>query len=132
MRITSFVASVSWIPSEAITGMMKLPFAIGIAHWDPPPPDVIDDRAPGRRVTHRPGDRLPRVAPRARVRRRLGQVRPDRRRSHGLSDAAEGQASAVHPNHRTDGVDAACADLHADGRVTHEVTGARAFPRHWI
>ena len=43
MRITSSVTSVSWIPSEAIPGAMKLPFAMGIGHYDPPPPDVIDD-----------------------------------------------------------------------------------------
>ncbi len=43
MRITSSVTSVSWIPSEAITGTMKLPVVIGVAHWDPPPPDIIDD-----------------------------------------------------------------------------------------
>ncbi|CAN5891585.1 hypothetical protein BH23ACT10_BH23ACT10_16440 [soil metagenome] len=43
MRVTSSVTSVSWIPSEAITGTMKLPFAIGVTHWDPPLPDVIED-----------------------------------------------------------------------------------------
>lgn len=43
MRVTSSVTSVSWIPSEAIPGTMKLPFAIGLTHFDPPPPDAIDD-----------------------------------------------------------------------------------------
>ncbi len=43
MRITSSATSVSWIPSEAVSGVMKLPFAVGFIHWDPPPPDVIDD-----------------------------------------------------------------------------------------
>jgi hypothetical protein len=43
MRITSSVTSVSWIPSEAITGILKIPFVLGVDHWDPPPPDVIDD-----------------------------------------------------------------------------------------
>ena len=43
MRITSAVTSVSWIPSEAVTGMLKIPFVVGVDHWDPPPPDVIDD-----------------------------------------------------------------------------------------
>jgi hypothetical protein len=43
MRITSSVTSVSWIPSEAVTGMLKIPFVVGVDHWDPPPPDVIDD-----------------------------------------------------------------------------------------
>lgn len=45
MRIESSVTSISWIPSEAITGMTKVPFATGIAHYDDPPPDVINDLA---------------------------------------------------------------------------------------
>jgi hypothetical protein len=43
MRIESSVTSVSWIPSEAVTGMTKLPFEVGFTHYDNPPPDVIDD-----------------------------------------------------------------------------------------
>ncbi len=43
MRIESVVTSVSWIPSEAVAGMTKAPFAMGVAHYDDPPPDVIDD-----------------------------------------------------------------------------------------
>jgi hypothetical protein len=43
MRIESSVTSISWIPSEAISGTTKLPFAFGMAHYDEPPPDVIDD-----------------------------------------------------------------------------------------
>ena len=43
MRIESSVFSVSWIPSEAVKGAMKLPFEMGIAHYDEAPPDVIDD-----------------------------------------------------------------------------------------
>jgi hypothetical protein len=34
---------VTWIPSEAISGMPKLPFEAGIAHYDEPPPDTLDD-----------------------------------------------------------------------------------------
>jgi hypothetical protein len=45
MRIESSVTSISWIPSEAIEGMTKLPFAFGVAHYDDPPPDEIDDLA---------------------------------------------------------------------------------------
>jgi hypothetical protein len=37
------VVSLSWIPSEAIAGMMKLPFEMGFTHYDEPPPDRIDD-----------------------------------------------------------------------------------------
>lgn len=43
MRIESSVTSLSWIPSEAVTGMTRLPFDMGVAHYDPPPPDVLGD-----------------------------------------------------------------------------------------
>jgi hypothetical protein len=43
MKIESKVTSISWIPSEAITGMLKLPFEMGINHYDEPPPEQIDD-----------------------------------------------------------------------------------------
>jgi hypothetical protein len=44
VRIESSVTTISWIPSEAIDGLAtKLPFEIGIAHYDAPPPDVIED-----------------------------------------------------------------------------------------
>ena len=43
MRIESSVTSISWIPSEAVTGMTKLPFEVGVTHYDNPPPDVVDD-----------------------------------------------------------------------------------------
>jgi hypothetical protein len=42
MRIQSSVTSISWIPSEAIEGMTRLPFEMGVAHYDDPPPDHID------------------------------------------------------------------------------------------
>ena len=43
MRIEKSVTSITWIPSEAIKGMTKMPFEIGVTHYDDPPPDVIDD-----------------------------------------------------------------------------------------
>ena len=43
MRIESSVTSITWIPSEAVQGMPKLPFELGIAHYDDPPPDVLED-----------------------------------------------------------------------------------------
>ncbi|HVE93949.1 MAG TPA: cyclic nucleotide-binding domain-containing protein [Acidimicrobiales bacterium] len=44
MRIESSVTALSWIPSEAITKLgLKLPFEFGVAHYDEPPPDVIED-----------------------------------------------------------------------------------------
>ncbi|HEY9289405.1 MAG TPA: cyclic nucleotide-binding domain-containing protein [Candidatus Dormibacteraeota bacterium] len=41
MRIESSVTSLSWIPSEAISGVMRLPFDLGPVHYDDPPPDRI-------------------------------------------------------------------------------------------
>jgi len=43
MRIESAVTSISWIPSEAIRGTWKVPFAMGISHYDDAPPETIDD-----------------------------------------------------------------------------------------
>ena len=43
MRIESSVTSISWIPSEAVRGMTRLPFDMGVAHYDEAPPDHIDD-----------------------------------------------------------------------------------------
>jgi Cyclic nucleotide-binding domain len=43
MRIEKSVTSVTWIPSEAIEGMPKLPFELGITHYDAPPPDRLGE-----------------------------------------------------------------------------------------
>jgi hypothetical protein len=43
MRIESTVSSITWIPSEAVRGMLKMPFDMGVTHYDPAPPDVIED-----------------------------------------------------------------------------------------
>ena len=45
MRITSSVTSVSWIPSEAITGPVRVPMDVGIGHYDDPPPEQLGDVA---------------------------------------------------------------------------------------
>jgi hypothetical protein len=42
-RFESSVIAVSWIPSEAITGPSKIPFELGVTHYDEPPPDVLED-----------------------------------------------------------------------------------------
>ena len=34
MRIESSATTITWIPSEAIGGSAKLPFSVGIAHYD--------------------------------------------------------------------------------------------------
>src|SRR5688500_477071 len=38
MRVEGSVAAISWIPSEAVVGMPKLPFELGIGKYDAPPP----------------------------------------------------------------------------------------------
>jgi hypothetical protein len=43
MRMESSVTSLSWIPSEAVVGVNKPMFEMGVAHYDDPPPDVIED-----------------------------------------------------------------------------------------
>lgn len=43
MRLEASVTALSWIPSEAIPGAMRIPFEVGITHYDPPPPPVLDD-----------------------------------------------------------------------------------------
>jgi hypothetical protein len=45
MRIESSVTAVSWLPSEAVRGLRRLPFALGAARYDDPPPDRLDDAA---------------------------------------------------------------------------------------
>jgi hypothetical protein len=42
MRVEGSVTAISWIPSEAIEGLPKLPFELGVGHYDEPPPDRID------------------------------------------------------------------------------------------
>jgi hypothetical protein len=41
MRVETTVASVSWIPSESLTGPMRGVVDAGVSHWDEPPPDRI-------------------------------------------------------------------------------------------
>ena len=43
MRIESSVTSVSWIPSEAVGGVTRIPFDLGVTHYDDPPPDKWED-----------------------------------------------------------------------------------------
>jgi hypothetical protein len=43
MRIGSSVTSLSWIPQGAVEGFFRLPFELGVAHFDPPPPEVLGD-----------------------------------------------------------------------------------------
>ena len=49
-RHESSVTAISWIPSEAIEGLTKLPFELGITHYDQPPPDRLEDLEELRRA----------------------------------------------------------------------------------
>ncbi|MEM9562879.1 MAG: cyclic nucleotide-binding domain-containing protein [Actinomycetota bacterium] len=42
-RVETAFTSISWIPSEAMTGLMRLPMDAGIGRYDEPPPDRLDD-----------------------------------------------------------------------------------------
>ena len=48
MRIEGSVTAISWIPSEAIEGLPKLPFELGVGHYDEPPPDKLEPGDLGR------------------------------------------------------------------------------------
>jgi hypothetical protein len=43
MKFESSVTAVSWIPFEAVTGFLAVPFGMGLAHYDEPLPDRLDD-----------------------------------------------------------------------------------------
>jgi hypothetical protein len=59
MRCESSITSISWIPSEAVTGLNKAVFESGFTHYDSPPPDVLGDlEAMGRNDEFRFANRL--------------------------------------------------------------------------
>lgn len=43
MRFETSATCISWIPSEAVTGVNRAVFDSGFTHYDPPPPAEIDD-----------------------------------------------------------------------------------------
>ena len=42
-RIAAAATCLSWIPPEAVEGAFKVPFGLGVAHYDAPPPDLAPD-----------------------------------------------------------------------------------------
>ena len=38
MRVESSITSVSWIPSDSVSGLYKAGFSVGASHPDDPPP----------------------------------------------------------------------------------------------
>ena len=55
MRVEGSVTAISWIPPEAIEGLPKLPFELGVGHYDATPPDRL---APGELEQLRDADRF--------------------------------------------------------------------------
>jgi hypothetical protein len=55
MRIESSVTAISWIPPAAVEGMPKIPFEMGIGHYDETPPDHL---GPGDLERLRDADRF--------------------------------------------------------------------------
>ena len=49
MQIARTATSVSWIPSDSIPGLLKLPMEKGLMHYDPPPPLTVTDLESMRR-----------------------------------------------------------------------------------
>lgn len=42
-RIESSAVVLSWIPSESMPSVVRVPFDLGVTHFDPPPPEVLTD-----------------------------------------------------------------------------------------
>src|SRR6516162_11213535 len=43
MQIERSATSVSWIPSDSVRGLLKVPFSGGVMHYDQPPPLTLTD-----------------------------------------------------------------------------------------
>lgn len=54
-RHESSVTAISWIPAEAVEGLSKVPFELGVTHYDLPPPDRL---GPGELEALRRTDRF--------------------------------------------------------------------------
>jgi hypothetical protein len=175
MRYESSVTSLSWIPSEAVTGGTRIAFDAGFTHYDDPPPAQVDDvqqlgaagrfrfanllrawidvddaggitghgysgrglmgsttvRLGGLQRTFQPvplpelrrdperGDGWVRFAQTTGGRTGLPAPRRVRRRPY-----VQWQAPLVWTT--------LSLTLHADGTADYAMTGASAFPRHWV
>ena len=49
MQIKRTATTISWIPSDSIPGLLRLPMEKGLMHYDPPPPLTVTDLGPMRR-----------------------------------------------------------------------------------
>ena len=171
--VTAQVTSLSWLPSELMHGPMRLPFDVGLTHYDAPPPDLLVDvealRRAGRfrflnnlsiaaevtagRIDHvrllpysrgmmgrtnvlGGAVRFPAIARRDLVTTSIS----DDRAVVVVRQTAGGRA-ALPALRRVQGRPRLVSplvwttlelELHADGTSQHRVTGASAFPRHWV
>jgi hypothetical protein len=132
MRIESSVTSVSWIPSEAVTGMTKLPFEVGFTHYDNPPPDVIEDlERLGKQATFAAVGFTeirhdPEVTPTSVRFVQTAGGRPaipaPRRVSHPPFMQLKGPTVWT----------TLALTIGVDGSARFELAGASPFPRHWV
>jgi Cyclic nucleotide-binding domain len=176
MRFESSVTAISWIPSEAIEGMPKLPFELGIGHYDDPPPDKLNagdlerlrdaDRfreaneleawievEDGRVIGHGHagggfvGSTSFRLGPKDIVVPGVAfetlqpepEVHDD---SVRFVQTVGGRAGFPAPRrvsgkpffriHSATAWTTLALTIRADGSSDHELTGASAFPRHWV
>jgi hypothetical protein len=176
MIYTSSVTSVSWIPSEAVKGISKPLFEVGVTHYDQPPPDRLDgieqlratDRfrfanrlaawievVDGRIVDAGYNDESRGVMGATTVRLGLGDATFAAVGLDDLQRPAQFDGAAARFVQTTGGRTAIPAPRHikrppffrlqapvvwttlaltlrADGSAQFEVSGASAFPRHWV
>jgi hypothetical protein len=179
MRFESRVLSISWIPSESVQGMMRQGFDRGVAHYDSPPPDVIESLDQVHRLRDEDGFRFANVLS-AWIEVEDGRIVDGSRGEdsglvigsttvrvshvgatfHAISlpelqpepIATETSVQFVQTVGGRTGVPlprpvphppfvqwrapmvwtTLALTLHADGRSDVELTGASAFPRHWV
>jgi hypothetical protein len=174
MRHEAAVTSLSWIPSEAVSGLSKAIFGTGFMHYDAPPPDEIervdalrdDDRfrfanvlrawvdVDGGRIVDAGytgggvmGSTTLAIAGKAATFAAVSF--PDRQAPVAVTDdtATFVQTTGGHtavpaprPVSRPPFVQLQAPTVwttlsltvHADGRSEFALTGASAFPRHWV
>jgi hypothetical protein len=58
MLVQSSITTLSWIPSEAVTGVTDASFKAGFTHYDQAPPDTLGDDVPATLEALRAGDRF--------------------------------------------------------------------------
>jgi hypothetical protein len=177
-RIEASATSISWIPMEAIAGALKVPFEVGVAHYDQPPPDNIpdDEMVEGLRNADRfrfcnrlkafievddagaitghgyegggqigattlsfagKGVTFQAVAyPDIQFEPEVGENFVRFKQTAGGRTGAPAPRAVKHPPFVQIAAPTAWTTLaltiFADGRVEHELSGASAFPRHWV